>query len=79
MQNKIRQIIEAKGITAYRFWKDTGVARATAFRLAADPSYIPGNDAMDKICRAYGLDAGDLLEFGYSHGAGAESTEDNQQ
>lgn len=69
MRNKIKEFLKTQidprtgkqGISAYRFWKDTNLSRPTAYRLVADPAYIPTGDVLDKICSAYLIQPGELL------------------
>jgi Cro/C1-type HTH DNA-binding domain len=69
MRNKIKAFLETRrnlktgkpGTSAYRFWKDTNLSRPTAYRLVADPTYIPTGDVLDKICSAYRIQPGELL------------------
>lgn len=69
MRNKIKEFLERQpdsttrkpGTSAYRFWKDTKLSRPTAYRLVADPTYIPTGDVLDKICSTYCVQPGDLL------------------
>lgn len=63
MKNTIRELIQARSITAYRFWKDVGCSRDVAYRLVNDPSYIPRESVMEMICRAYALQPGDFLIY----------------
>lgn len=60
--NRIREIVDARDISRYRFWKQTGLDRATAYRLYNDPTYIPSDSVLEKICKAYGLRTEDLLK-----------------
>ncbi|MEM9543127.1 MAG: helix-turn-helix transcriptional regulator [Cyanobacteria bacterium P01_E01_bin.42] len=60
-RNTIKELLEEKGDTPYRFWKKTGLSQNTAYRLHDDPSYIPGGDVMAKIFEAYGWQPGDYL------------------
>ncbi len=63
IRNQVKQIVDAKGISRYRFWKDIGVAQNTAYALYDDPTQIPTASVMDKICAAYGLQPGDFLVY----------------
>jgi DNA-binding Xre family transcriptional regulator len=63
MRNKIGELVKSKGITPYRFWKDVGCSRDVAYRLAKDSGYIPRENVLEAICRAYGVQPGDLLEY----------------
>ena len=49
IRNNLKALMDAQQITRYRFWKDTGVNRDTAYRLYNDPNYIPGAEVMDNL------------------------------
>lgn len=69
MRNKIKEFLDQRpdpvtgksGTSAYRFWKETSLSRPTAYRLVADPTYIPSGDVLDKICSTYHVQPGELL------------------
>jgi DNA-binding Xre family transcriptional regulator len=63
MQNKVKELVRVKGITPYRFWKDVGCSRDVAYKLVNDSSYIPRENVLEAICRAYNVQPGDLLEY----------------
>lgn len=63
LKNKIKRLIDQKGISAYRFVKDLGVAPSTGYRLAADPSYIPSAKILETICDRYQVQPGEILEW----------------
>ncbi len=63
LKNTIKELIDQKGITAYRFVKDTGFAPATGYRLAADSTYIPSAKILETICDRYRVQPGDILEW----------------
>ncbi len=63
MLNRIRQFIESRGMTRYRFWQETGLGRDTAYRLYKDPTYIPTGQVLDKICSTYKMQPGEFLEW----------------
>lgn len=52
--NELKRLIDAEGITAYQFWKKTGLNKITAYRLYNDSNYIPGRDVMEVIAKVYG-------------------------
>lgn len=37
IQLRIHQVIQERGITPYRLWKETGLARGTVYAYAAEP------------------------------------------
>jgi DNA-binding Xre family transcriptional regulator len=61
VKNRIGEFIKERGITAYRFWKDTGLARPTAYRVCADSTYPLAGDVLNKICTAYKIQPGEIL------------------
>jgi transcriptional regulator with XRE-family HTH domain len=63
LRNRVKALIDGKGITRYQFCKDTGLTQNTGYRLYKDPDYIPGADALLKICKAYNIQPGSLIEY----------------
>ena len=63
MRNKIKELVDKRGLTVYQFWQDTGVSRTTAYALYNKPEQYPGRDVMDAICRVYSVQPGDVLEY----------------
>lgn len=63
LRNRIKEFVDGMGITPYQFCKDTGLATNTAYNLYNDPDYIPGSAALTKICQAYNVQPGILIEF----------------
>lgn len=63
MRNRVKAIVEGKGITPYRFWKDVGCSRDVAYKLVNDSNYIPRENVLEAICKVYGLQPGDILEY----------------
>ncbi|MBD2100657.1 helix-turn-helix transcriptional regulator [Leptolyngbya sp. FACHB-261] len=61
LRNKIKDLVDGRGITPYRFWKDTGLSRNTAYNLYNDPTYIPGAEIITAICEVYKCQPGDFL------------------
>lgn len=61
VKNRIGQLVEERGITRYRFWQDTKLSRATAYKLCDDPDYVPTGAILDKVCETYGVQPGDIL------------------
>jgi transcriptional regulator with XRE-family HTH domain len=63
LRNRIKAFVNSKGITRYQFCKDTGLTQNTGYRLYNDSNYIPGSDALLKICKAYKIQPGVLIEY----------------
>ncbi|NDJ16927.1 helix-turn-helix domain-containing protein [Myxacorys almedinensis] len=63
VKNTIKAFIEKRGITVYRFRKDVGVAQSTAYDLVNNSGRIPNADVLDKICTAYEIQPGEIIEW----------------
>jgi DNA-binding Xre family transcriptional regulator len=63
VKNKIKQFLDSRGITRYQFRKDTGVAQRTAYDLYDKPEQLPSPDVLRKICDAYEIQPGVILEW----------------
>lgn len=61
--NDLKRLIERRGITRYKFWKETGLNRETAYKLIDDSSYIPGKDVMEKIAKVYGWTPAQYIDY----------------
>lgn len=63
VRNTIQEFIDRRGITVYQFWKETGIAQATAYRIYKNPNDIPTGAVLNAICKAYEIQPGDLLRY----------------
>jgi len=63
LKNQIKAFVDSKGITRYQFCKATGLSQNTVYRLYKDPNYIPGSEALLKICEAYSIQPGVLIKY----------------
>ena len=63
VKNKIKQFLYEKGITPYQFRKDVGIAQRTAYDLYNNPEQLPSSTVLSKICDAYQVQPGELLEW----------------
>ncbi len=61
MKNTIREFLEKRGITRYRFYKDVGIAPKTAYDLYSSPEQLPASTVLAKICDTYKVQPGELL------------------
>ncbi|GAB1544797.1 hypothetical protein NUACC21_74730 [Scytonema sp. NUACC21] len=62
IRNKIKQFVDARGLTPYRFWKDTKLGKATAYELYNDSERVPDNETIRRIRTAYNCKTSDLIE-----------------
>jgi len=63
MKNKVKELIDSQGISIYEFRKRTGIANRTAYDLYHNSGQYPGPGVMDKICEAFNVQPGDILEY----------------
>lgn len=63
LRNRVKELVDSMGISRYQFCKDTGLTQNTGYRLYKDSDYIPGSDALLKICKAYKIQPGVLIEY----------------
>lgn len=63
VKNMIKEFIDSRKLTVYQFWKQTGIAQATAYRLYNKPNYVPTGDILTAICKTYGVQPGDILIY----------------
>ncbi len=63
MRNKVKELIDSQGISIYEFRKRTGIANRTAYDLYHNSGQYPGPGVMDKICEAFNVQPGDILEY----------------
>jgi DNA-binding Xre family transcriptional regulator len=64
IRNKIKAIAGSKGDdTNYKFWKRTGLPQSTAYRIYRDATVYPSEAVMSLICKVYGVQPGDCLEY----------------
>ncbi|BAU12514.1 hypothetical protein LEP3755_30440 [Leptolyngbya sp. NIES-3755] len=63
VRNRIKAFINERGISVYRFRKEIDVAQSTAYSLVNEPDRIPNADVLNKICEAYRVQPGELLEW----------------
>lgn len=63
MRNKVKQFIDAKGITAYQFIKETGIAPGTGYKLYKDPKHMPSPVVLEIICDTYEIQPNEILEW----------------
>jgi DNA-binding Xre family transcriptional regulator len=61
--NKIKPFLDGRGITPYRFQKDVGIAVRTAYDLYNLATQLPSSSVLSKICDAYRVQPGELLEW----------------
>ena len=72
MKNKIKQFLDAKGITPYQFERDAKIAHRTAYDLYNNADQVPSSSVLSKICDTYRIQPGEILSWEPKEEAGAE-------
>ena len=63
MRNRVSELLETRGISAYQLIKDTGIAPATGYKLAKDEAHLPSIRVLESICDAYKVQPNDIIEW----------------
>lgn len=63
MKNKVKAFIDRKGITVYRFIKDTGIATNTGYSLYRNDRHMPSPGVLAAICDTYQVQPSEILEW----------------
>jgi DNA-binding Xre family transcriptional regulator len=61
VKNKIKPFLERRGITAYKFRQDVGIAQRTAYDLYNNPAQLPSSTVLSKICDTYEVQPCEIL------------------
>lgn len=62
MRNKIKPFLESRGLTAADMVRDARIGVSTGYKLAQDPAHLPSPKVLAKLCEAYDVQPGDLIE-----------------
>lgn len=66
---KVKELLEVHDITPYRFWKESGLANRTAYRLVNGETTTVNTDTLDATIKTLRtltgkhVDIADLLEY----------------
>ncbi len=63
MRNRINDLIQGLGITAYRFSEDTGISKTTVYLLKNNPSQFPSEKIFDRIIEKYKVTPNEIVEW----------------
>lgn len=63
MRNKIKEFVDRRGLTAYQFIKETGIAPGTGYKLYKDSKHRPSPDVLEAICDTYEIQPNEILEW----------------
>jgi len=63
MRNKIKEFVDRRGLTAYQFIKETGIAPGTGYKLYKDSKHRPSPDVLEAICDTYEIQPNEILKW----------------
>lgn len=63
LKNHVRELVEKKKISVYRFKVETGIANRTAYDLYNKPYHLPSPEVLSKICDTYQIQPSEVLEW----------------
>lgn len=63
MKNKLKQFIETRQISTYRFVRDCGISDTTGYSLINNPDQIPSSKVLVAICEHYKVQPNEILEL----------------
>ena len=63
MRNRVQEFLAARGLSAYQFIKETGIAPATGYKLAKDEAHLPPVRVLEVFCDRYQVQPGELIEW----------------
>lgn len=63
VKNKLRLLLESRGLTIYRFQREVGIAQRTAYGLVNNPGQLPSSTVLGKICAVYKIQPSEVLEW----------------
>lgn len=61
---KVKQLLQAHGLSAYRLWKESGLAMGTAYRLVRGDTQSLNAETLDKVMGALRRLTGKSFELG---------------
>lgn len=61
--NTVKTFVDGQDLTPYRFWKDTGIARKTAYDLYNDENHLPSARSLKLICERYQIQPNAVLHL----------------
>ncbi len=67
LKNRVKEFLEARGISAYQFIKDTGISESTGYELARNPSHLPSMASVGRICDAYEIQVSEIVVWEKHH------------
>jgi DNA-binding Xre family transcriptional regulator len=63
MKNRVKQFVDSRDLTVYRFIKDTGIAPGTGYKLYKNSKHMPSPTVLEAICDTYEVQPNEILEW----------------
>lgn len=63
VRNRVKEFLDARGLSAYQFIKETGIAPTTGYKLAKDESHLPSVRVLEAMCDCYRVQPGEFIEW----------------
>lgn len=60
-KNKLASVMDARELKPYWLISNAGISSNTAYRFYNDKDYFPSGETVESVCRALGVDVGDLF------------------
>lgn len=61
VKNKIKNFLDERKITPYRFRQQVGLAQRTAYDLYNNPNQLPSSTVLSRICDTYQVPPEEIL------------------
>ncbi|MGV2830623.1 helix-turn-helix domain-containing protein [Myxosarcina sp. GI1(2024)] len=61
--NQVQRFIDSRGLSVYRFQKQTGVSSTTCYLLYSNQKHLPSAKTLERICDAYQVQPYELIEW----------------
>ena len=63
IRNRIKEFVDSRKLTPYRFVKETGLAPGTGYKLYNDPRHLPSVLTLQIICDTYEVQPSEILKW----------------
>ena len=70
LHNTLKQVLDARGMSAFRLSKEAGLSPSTARKIYQDHTYIPSPNVLERMCIVLQVNPGELLTVSSIMGSG---------
>jgi DNA-binding Xre family transcriptional regulator len=61
LKNRVKEFTESRGITIYKFIRQTGIAMSTGYKLSQNPDHLPSITVLQAICDRYEIQPNEIV------------------